>query len=85
MLKNEGESSKDTWTTEAEGALSAELIVENGDKIDRIVQFLNDWENLDERLYDSKGGRFKLISEMTARAKDAMEVYYWYHRMGAAG
>ena len=75
---------KNTWTTPAEGALADDLVEENTQKINEIVQFLTDWENLDERLYDTKGGRFKLISEFTAVTKSAMEVYYWYHRMGAA-
>ena len=49
-----------------------------------IIQFLEDWENLDERFYDTKGGRTALITEFTSIAKTAMEVYYWYHRMGDA-
>lgn len=75
---------KNTWTTPAEGALADDLVEENSAKINEIVQFLTDWENLDERLYDTKGGRFKLINEFTSVTKTAMEVYYWYHRMGDA-
>jgi len=78
------EQDKHNWTTPAEGVLADSHVHENTEKINGIVQFLTDWENLDERLYDTKGGRFRLINEFTKRTKDAMEVYYWYHRMGEA-
>jgi len=84
LFNADPEDSKNDWTTPKEGVLSDSSVTENTDKINGIVQFLTDWENLDERLYDTKGGRFRLINEFTQRTKNAMEVYYWYHRMGEA-
>ena len=78
------EDVKNNWTTPEIGALAPELVEENTDKVNQVVQFLTDWENHDERLYDTKGGRYKLINEFTIVTKTAMEVYYWYARMGDA-
>lgn len=82
ILKTDGVDAKNTWTTPAVEDLAEEHIAVNTEKINTIVQFIEDWENLDERLYDTKGGRTNLINEFTSITKDAMEVYYWYHRMG---
>jgi len=82
ILSNTDADPKYTWTTEPTGELSEEKVAENSEKVNSIISFLDDWENLDERLYDIKGGRTNIINEFTRIAKTAMEVYYWYHRMG---
>lgn len=85
IISNVGRDAKNTWETPAVEDLAEEKVVENQAKLDTIVEFLNDWQNLDERLYDTKGGRSKIITEFTSVAKTGMEVYYWNHRMGAQG
>lgn len=82
IISNTDADPKFTWTTPATGDLAEDKIIQNSDKINQIIQFLEDWENLDEGLYDAKGGRTTLINEFSKVAKEAMEVYYWYHRMG---
>lgn len=82
IISTVGDSPKTTWETPAVDELDESKIAEYQEKLERIVGFLDDWENLDERLYDAKGGRTKLINEFTGVTKQAMEIYYWYHRMG---
>lgn len=73
------------WTTPAEDDLTEDVVIENTERINEIVQFLDDWENLDERLYDSKGGRTILINQYARITKIALEVSYWYTRIGEQG
>jgi hypothetical protein len=82
IISFNGGNAKNTWETPAVDELDDAKIEENRAKVATIVSFLDDWENLDERLYDSKGGRTNIINEFTAVAKTAMEVYYWNHRIG---
>jgi len=82
LISNTDSDPRFTWTTPADDDLSEEKVVEHTEKVNEIMLFLDDWENMDDRLYDSKGGRTVLINEYTRNAKLAMEVYYWYFRMG---
>lgn len=78
----EGDS-RNTWETPAEGGLSQEMEDQAGERISDIVEFLTKWEDLDRDLYPKKGvTRVPLVNGLKGIAREAMQVYYWYHWLG---